>query len=249
MARLMLNDELWSKLREIMLQQRIYDKPNLRLVVEGMLYRMRVGCPWRDLPASFGCWNSIYQQFNRWSSQNKLIQIFKALVQEPDLEWAFIDGSIIKAHQHSAGSPNKEEEAIGKSVAGNTTKIHMAVDAHGLPIDFEITGGEVHDCKIAPEFIEKLPNAEHTIADKGYDSEEVRNTIRKKSSIPVIPRKSNSKTGNADMDWGLYKYRHLVENLFARIKHFRAVATRFDKLKRNYASVVAMACAFLWLPM
>lgn len=207
-----------------MLQQRIYDKPNLRLVVEAMLYRMRVGCPWRDLPVSFGCWNSIYQQFNRWSSQNKLMQIFKILVQEPDLEWEFIDGSIIKAHQHSAGLPNKEEQAIGKSVAGNTTKIHMAVDAHGLPIDFEITGGEVHDCKIAPEFIEKLPNAEHTVADKGYDSEEVRDIIRKKS-------------------------RHLVKNLFARIKHFRAVATRFDKLKRNYASVVAMACAFLWLPM
>ena len=173
MARLMLNDELWSKLRKIMLQQGIYDKPNLRLVVEAMLYRMRVGCPWRDLPASFGCWNSIYQQFS----------------------------------------------------------------------------GEVHDCKIAPEFIEKLPNAEHTIADKGYDSDKVRDTIRKKSSIPVIPRKINSKTGNADMDWGLYKYRHLVENLFARIKHFRAVATRFDKLKRNYTSVVAMSCAFLWLPM
>ena len=173
MARLMLNDELWSKLRKIMLQQGIYDKPNLRLVVEAMLYRMRVGCPWRDLPASFGCWNSIYQQFNRCSSQHKLMKLFKALVKE----------------------------------------------------------------------------AEHTIADKGYDSDKVRDTIRKKSSIPVIPRKINSKTGNADMDWGLYKYRHLVENLFARIKHFRAVATRFDKLKRNYTSVVAMPCAFLWLPM
>lgn len=99
------------------------------------------------------------------------------------------------------------------------------------------------------EFIEKPPIAGHTIADKGYDSEEVRDTIRKKSSIPVIPRKSNSKVGNTDMNWCLYKYRHLVENLFARIKHFRAIATRFDKLKRNYSSVVAMACAFLWLPM
>jgi hypothetical protein len=59
----------------------------------------------------------------------------------------------------------------------------------------------------------------------------------------------NLKVGNTDMDWCLYKYRHLVENLFARIKHFRAIATRFDKLKRNNASVVAMACAFLWLPM
>ena len=249
MLRLMLNDELWFKLKEIMLQHGIYDKPNLRMIVEAMLYRMRVGCPWRDLPTDFGCWNSIYQQFNRWSSKNKLMRIFKTFVQEPDLEWSFIDSSIVKAHQHSASLPNKEEQGIGKSVAGNTTKIHMAVDAHGLPIDFEITGGEVHDCKVAPEFIEKLPFSEHTIADKGYDSEEVRDVIRKKSSIPVIPGKSNSKIGNSKMDWGLYKYRHLVENLFARIKHFRAIATRFDKLKRNYASVVAMACAFLGLPM
>lgn len=245
----MLNDEFWSKLKEIMLQHGIYDKPNLRKMVEGMLYRMRVGCPWRDLPAEFGSWSTIYQKFNRWSSSNKLMKIFKALVRGPDLEWEFIDGSIVKSHQHSTGAATKENQAIGKSKGGNTTKIHMAVDAYGLPIDFELTGGEVHDCKNASEFIKKLPVSTYTIADKGYDSEEVRDTIRKRASIPVIPRKSNSKVGNADMDWCLYKYRHLVENLFARIKHFRAVATRFDKLKRNYASVIAMACAILWLPL
>ncbi len=55
--------------------------------------------------------------------------------------------------------------------------------------------------------------------------------------------------GNADLDRGLYRNRHLVENAFARLKHYRAVASRFDKLKRNYESVVAMACSFLWLPM
>ena len=85
--------------------------------------------------------------------------------------------------------------------------------------------------------------------DKGYDSEEIREQIRQKSSTPVIPRKTNSKTGNADIDWGLYKYRHLVENVFARLKHFRAIATRYDKLKRNYASMLAMACSYIWLPM
>lgn len=182
----------------------IYHKPNLRKTVEGMLYRMRVGCPWRDLPRRFGCWNSIFQKFNRWSSQGKLMLIFKALIRNPDLEWEFVDGSIVKAHQHSAGAASRENQAIGQSRGGNTTKIHMAVDAHGLPIDFEVTGGEVHDCKAAPEFIEKLPAADFTIADKGYDSEEVREVIRKKSSTPVIPRKSNSKTGNADMDWCLF---------------------------------------------
>jgi transposase len=249
MIRLMLTDELWSKLRTIMLQHGIYDKSNLRMIVEGILYRMRVGCPWRDLPSIFGFWNSIFQQFNRWSSKNKLISIFKSLVVDPDLEWAFIDGSIVKAHQHSTGAASEGDEAIGKSVAGNTTKIHMAVDAYGLPIDFEITGGEVHDCKIAPEFFAKLPDADYLIADKGYDSEELRDLVRARSSVPVIPRKSNSKTGNDDIDWGLYKYRHLVENIFARLKHFRSIATRYDKLKRNYASLIALACGYLWLPM
>ena len=249
MPRLMLTDEHWSKLRTIMREHGIYDKPNLRRTVEGILYRMRTGLPWRDLPSFFGIWISIYQQFNRWSSKNKLMKIFKSLIVDPDLEWEFIDGSIVKAHQHSTGAASDGDEAIGKSVAGNTTKIHMAVEAFGLPIDFEITGGEVHDCKVAPEFFSKLPDADHMIADKGYDSEELRDLVRAKSSVPVIPRKSNSKTGNDDIDWGLYKYRHLVENVFARLKHFRAIATRYDKLKRNYSSMVAMACGFIWLPM
>ena len=167
MARLKLSDELWSKLRGIMLQHRIYDKRGLRLVVEAMLYRMRVGCPWRDLPAEFGCWNSVYQQFNRWSLKDKLMKIFKDLVQDPDLEWEFIDGSIVRAHQHSSGGVGDENQAIGKSVGGNTTKIHMAVDAFGLPIEFLLTGGEVHDAKKAPILIQKLPNADFIIADKG----------------------------------------------------------------------------------
>ena len=210
---------------------------------------MRVGCPWRDLPEEFGHWNSVYKKFNSWSSSGKWLKIFKALVAQPDLEWQFIDGSIVKAHQHSTGAASEDPEAIGKSRGGNTTKIHMAVDAFGLPIGFEITGGEVNDCKIAPEFIECLPVAEFTVADKGYDSEAIRNQIQQKNSIPVIPRRSNSTIGNDDMDWCLYKYRHLVENVFARLKHFRAIATRYDKLKRNYSSMVALACGFLWLPM
>ena len=96
MPRLMLSDERWSKLVEILQQHRIYNKPNLRMMIEGMLYRMRVGCPWRDLPTEFGYWNTIYQKFNRWSFNNKLMNIFNALVVEPDLEWEFIDGSYVK---------------------------------------------------------------------------------------------------------------------------------------------------------
>jgi len=249
MPRLLLSDEHWSKLRKILRRMAIYDKPDLRLTVEGILYRMRVGCPWRDLPKTFGCWNSIYKRFNAWSAAGKCVEIFKALVVEPDWEWVFIDGSYAKAHQHSSGAASDDDEAIGKSRAGNTSKIHLVVDAHGLPVDFEVTGGQVNDCTAAPELIIRLPKAETIIADKGYDSERIRDTIELQGARPVIPRKRNSIKGNADLDRGLYRYRHLVENAFARLKHYRAVASRFDKLKRNYESVVAMACMILWLPM
>lgn len=67
MPRLMLSDELWSKLKGMMLQESIYNKRDLRMVVEGMLYRLRVGCAWRDLPTCFGRWNSVYKKFNEWS--------------------------------------------------------------------------------------------------------------------------------------------------------------------------------------
>ena len=125
----------------------------------------------------------------------------------------------------------------------------MAADSQGLPIDFIITGGEVHDCKVAPDFVAQLPKSDYTVADRGYDKEGLRELIRQKESMPVIPRKRNSTIGNDDMDWTLYKYRHLVENVFARLKHFRAIATRYDKLKRNYESMVALACGVMWWPM
>ncbi len=156
----MLTDELWEKLKIIMLKMGIYDKPCLRKTVEGIFYRLRVGCPWRDLPTAFGNWNAVYKRFNDWSRKEKLMGIFNALVVDPDLEWEFIDGSIVKAHQHSSGAACEQETAIGKSVAGNTSKIHMAVDACGLPIHFSVTGGEVHDCKEAPKLVAELPKGD-----------------------------------------------------------------------------------------
>ncbi len=121
--------------------------------------------------------------------KKKLMGIFNALVVDPDLEWEFIDGSIVKAHQHSSGAACEQETAIGKSVAGNTSKIHMAVDACGLPIHFSVTGGEVHDCKEAPKLVAELPKGDYIVADRGYDSEALRLQIKDKGAVPVIPRK------------------------------------------------------------
>lgn len=196
-----------------------------------------------------GSWNSIYKRFNAWSSSGKWVKISRTLVVEPDWEWAFWDGSYVRAHQHSAGAATQSTEAIGKSRGGNTTKIHLAVDAHVLPVEFILTGGDVNDCTMAPDLIAQLASAEAIVADKGYDSERLREQIEQQGSQAVISRKRNSIKGNGDLDRGLYRCRHLVENAFARLKQFRAIACRFDKLKRNYESMVAMAGGFLWLPM
>ena len=135
------------------------------------------------------------------------MSLFKNLISEPDTEWEFIDGSDVKAHQHSAGARGADSQAIGKSRAENTTKIHLAVDSDGLPIEFTVTGGEIHDSTAASELIEPLPPAKAMVADKGYDSEKIREQIRSRSAIAVTPRRSNSVIGNADMDWSLYRHR------------------------------------------
>ena len=160
-----------------------------------------------------------------------LKKIFEALKVEPDLEWGFIDGSYVKAHQHSA-SGQSDEQAIGMSRGGKTSKIHMVVDAFGLPVNFEVTGGQVNDSSVANGLLSLTDVFEFTIADKGYDKESLREELRDRGSIPLIPRRKTSKVGNEDMDWGLYKHRHLVENL-----------------KRNYEASVTLACIMAWLPM
>ena len=251
MPRLLLTDEQWSKLKAIILAQGIYDKANLRMTVEGILYKLRVGCPWRDLPEDFGYWNSIYKRFNDWSTKNKLLASFQLIASDSDNEWTFIDGSIVKAHQHSSGAQKKAVSAIGKSVAGKTSKIHLAVDSMGLPIHFEITGGQVHDSVVATTLVKYTINedSDYYVADRGYDSQELRDSISKQGSKSAIPRKKNSKTGNDDIDWCLYRYRHLVENAFARLKHFRSIATRYEKLKATYSGMVSLGCILMWLPM
>jgi len=174
--------------------------------------------------------------------------IFFELRGKIDAEWIFADGSYVRAHQHASGARRGEERAIGKSRGGSTTKLHMLADAHGHPVDFEITGGDVHDVKAADALLGKVAGqAEHFIADKGYDSEPLRERIRMAGATPVIPRKSNSKRANPEFDPYLYRLRHLVENLFARLKHFRSIATRFEKLARNFKAMLFLACTFIAL--
>lgn len=144
--------------------------------------------------------------------------------------------------------PKKEgDQALGRSRGGPTTKIHLICDALGNPLKFTLTGGQVHDVAAAPDLLNKVDSlGEFTIADKGYDSDNFRARIKERKSEPVIPGRKNRKE-EIEYDKTIYGARSLVENAFCKLKQFRAVATRYDKLARNFAGMVTMACIMTWL--
>ena len=148
-------------------------------------------------------------------------RIFFSLRKEIDTEWVFTDGSYVRCHQHASGARRGEDRAIGRSRGGATTKIHLSCDADGYPLHFKITGGDVHDSQVAGELIDMIGHADYFIADKGYDSESIRDKARSHNMILVIPKRKNAKQPNPEFDSYLYKLRHLVENMFARLKHFK----------------------------
>lgn len=146
MPRTMLTDKAWEALKQILKETgRVYNKYEHRNTLEGILYRMRTGIQWRDLPERFGRWNSVFRRFNLWSKKGVLQKLFQSISSDNDPEWLFIDGSIVKAHQDSSGAASSSDEAIGKSRGGSSTKIHLAVDSGGLPVYFEISGGQIND--------------------------------------------------------------------------------------------------------
>src|SRR6266704_510757 len=123
-------------------------------------------------------------------------------------------------------------QAIGRSRGGLTTKIHALVDALGNPVELMLTPGQAHDLACAEPLIESAdPDA--LIADKAYDADRFIETLDQRGITPVIPPKANRKIQRA-CDFALYCERILLERFFNKLKHFRAVDTRFVKLPRNF---------------
>lgn len=123
--------------------------------------------------------------------------------------------------------------------------MHVAVDALGNPVRVILSAGQISDIEYAPDLIEHLP-AQAVIADKGYDADHFVDTIKMAGAQAVIPPRSN-RIAPRSFDRHLYQDRNLIERFFARIKHFRRIATRYDKLAESFLSFIHIACAFIWL--
>ena len=135
---------------------------------------------------------------------------------------------------------------MGRSRGGLTTKIHAVVDAKGLPIRLGLTPGQTYDGEAAMGLLNALPENAMVLADKAYDANAIREMIDGQGAWANIPPKSNRKDPIC-FSPHLYKARNLVERFFNKIKHFRRIATRYDKLAANYMAMIKLASIRVWL--
>jgi transposase len=130
------------------------------------------------------------------------------------------------------GTKKNGAQAIGRSRGGLTTKIHALVDALGNPVELMLTPGQAHDLTCAVPLLEEC-DSEALIGDTAYDADAFIDTLAERQITPVIPSNPRRKELRP-CDFALYCERNLVERFFNKLKHFRVIATRYDKLARNF---------------
>lgn len=230
-----------------------------RTVINGIMWILRTGSPWRDLPAEFGKWQTVYARFRRWTNEDLWTRIYRTLLKRVDtLEkidrslWC-VDGSVIRAHRCASGMIRQSEEndemnALGRSRGGYSTKIHVLCDAHGTLLAVTATGGQRNEstefenliakCELSLHRYDRRPDA--IAGDKGYSSGAIRESIQRRFIEPVIASRSNE-TRDDHFDRDAYRGRNIVERLIGWLKESRRVATRYDKLNTSYLAFVQLA--------
>jgi transposase len=135
---------------------------------------------------------------------------------------------------------------MGRSRGGLTTKIHALVDANGLPVALKLTKGQAHDGVSASDMLEDLSKGQILLADRAYDSDRLRQRLDERGVFANVPPMKGRKRTLPFSPW-LYRQRNLVERFFSKPKHYRAVATRYEKHAENFLAAVKLAAARIWM--
>lgn len=135
---------------------------------------------------------------------------------------------------------------MGRSRGGLTTKIHALVDAEGRPVDLVLTAGQAHDGKPAIAMLDSLQPDTILLADRAYDSNAIRELAAQRGAWANIPPKK-TRTGSFPFSQWVYKQRNLIERYFNKLKHFRGIATRYDRDPLNFLAAIKLASVRIWL--
>lgn len=174
-----------------------------------------------------------------------------------------LDGSNIRALKCAAGAQKNSDidgdNGLGRSRGGLGTKIHLATDGSGLPLNILLSPGQSHESQFAQRLLDGIGvhrqngcmkrRGHVVLTAKAYSGLTLRNELKNKGIKAVIPRKSNEKMasdGRARLDRDAYRNRNVVERCFGRLKEYRRIATRYDKTARNYLAMVKLGCIRLF---
>ncbi|NHO54201.1 IS5 family transposase [Acetobacter estunensis] len=215
-----------------------------RLFMEAVLWIVRTGSPWRDLPTAFGNWSTAFRRFSDWRNADVFKRIFEALSSDPDMEYAMVDATIVKVHRHGQGAKGgPQSQAIGRSKGGMTTKILALTDALGNLVRFRLMPGQRFDSVEVLPLIDGL-EFDAFIADKAFDSNAIIAELNERGATVVIsqhPRRSKPLL----LDREIYKWRHLIENFFCKLKEFKRIAMRADKTDKSFSAMIYLAAAII----
>jgi transposase len=249
MARFDLTDFEWSVIQPLLPNKpRGVARVDDRRVLNGIFWRLRTGAPWADIPARYGPHTTCVNRFNRWRKAGVWDRLLQAVSKAYDGDIQMIDSSSIRVHQHAANGQKKPNDParMGRSRGGLTTKIHALVDAGGRPIILKLTEGQAPDGRSAADMLATVQAGHILLADRAYDSDALRETLRERGAWGNIRLMPNRKSGLAFSGW-LYRQRNAIERFFNKLKHFRAVATRYDKRDDNFLASVKLASLRIWL--
>ena len=231
--RFQITSSLWACLKRRISRRHLAGSAHAtRRFIEAVIWILRTGGPWRDLPAFFGAWNTVFKRFRRWVVAGVWQRLQNTFLSRERRCAVFIDSTYVRVHQHGSGGAHAP--AVGISRGGRTTKVHAAVDCNDGLLRWALTPGNVADVQVAPSLVPQ-PAPAFVVADRAYDSEAWILGMRDKGICPVVPARRNRKV-HRPHDRGLYAMRNHVERFFAHLKHFRRVATRYDKSVESYAA-------------
>jgi transposase len=203
---------------------------------------------WNQLPAKYGKWNSVWRTFRRWCESGMwewLLQRLSAQCQWNDIG-VMLDATHIKVHQDATRHPlSPQQQRLGKTKGGRNTKLSLLVNLAGLPLSMKLVCGNEHDSKSAIDTLRGFVKGNFVLADRAYDTNAIRQYIEACGGFAVIPNMPQ-RIKPFDYDKQIAKLRHKVENTFAKLKRFRRIATRYDKLPQTFMGFLTLAAITLW---